>query len=574
MPEETNDGAARHADMEVPDKKSSGDLEAFSFEEKMKSLPKLPQLSLKKPLAKKPEEPSSSAQAGNAAQPGGHAPIGIKPKHGTAPLSAPGRPEIGDDDGPLHGADGDEGDEGEEPKHDTVPLINAIHVKRPAQATAPRRQELERPMQLKPNAGKPPEEKGDPEEESEAQQAGKERLQAADMAGAKLKNALDGMTYIETEGEVQTRKLDFKSPLVLGGAIGGGILLVCIVLGAILFFALPSSSNSIPPPPVRTNSAQTALPAARLPQKVETPKANAPEELDPAEMAPAQNAPKKAAAPEKKGPATKESANAKAQEPQEEEPKAPPPPPDPIKDNAAFIAAAKAEALAKIKEGQAEQGLMGFGAKLKSKGIGGSAMANLIVPLAMMAPDPSYAVSCVDALLKDPAYLGKAKALALMNKLQYQGVLPQEAELGELENSPEARELKAIAALSRGDFDGVMLIDVPESEFPSFWKTFVDWRRDGLTWKDNAQALLKREEKEGHEAKAAAVKLWLGTMKIEEARELADALPAPEAALLRLICAERYKKDGNNISAKILFLKALHPTPNPYKKMVVKLREN
>jgi hypothetical protein len=147
--------------MEVPVQEILRRLGGLLLREKMKSLPKLPQLSLKKPLAKKPEEPSSSAQPENAAQPGGHAPIGIKPKHGTAPLSAPGRRRSATTTDRFTARTATRATRAGA-QHDTVPLINAIHVKRPAQATAPRRQELERPMQLKPNAGKPPRRKATP----------------------------------------------------------------------------------------------------------------------------------------------------------------------------------------------------------------------------------------------------------------------------------------------------------------------------------------------------------------------------------------------------------------------------
>lgn len=238
------------------------------------------------------------------------------------------------------------------------------------------------------------------------------------------------------------------------------------------------------------------------------------------------------------------------------------------------ISEAKALAYEKMKSSDPEQAVLDLNDTLKKLGLRGAKLAVNVVKAAQTLPDPAFSQICLDAMAKDPSCAMQWSLYRLRHKMLYDGELPAAHELDSLPGNAAGRELRMISLIAIGDYDKALQTPVPNDEAPDFWKTFLQWRQNLGDWQPDAQKLAFKESSCGNSGKCIAARLWLGSVKYEDARTLSASLPNQEAPILRLMLAEYSKKTGNAIASQIMYTKALNAKPNLYKRMIEHLRDN
>lgn len=133
-------------------------------------------------------------------------------------------------------------------------------------------------------------------------------------------------------------------------------------------------------------------------------------------------------------------------------------------------------------------------------------------------------------------------------------------------DDPDVKRLQLIHILNTEKAENVLAL--PESDNPNvnFWKCFIRWRDNLGDWRSLAERLSGKASQPTVFAIAGA--LWLDKITIPQAKRL-GALLNPEAyPLLHFIIAEKYRKAGEKIKAKIHYIKALKNERSVYHGLV------
>lgn len=107
-------------------------------------------------------------------------------------------------------------------------------------------------------------------------------------------------------------------------------------------------------------------------------------------------------------------------------------------------------------------------------------------------------------------------------------------------------DLHVVALLAEGKEKNVLMIRVPPSEFPDFWKVFLLWKNDSEDWKEHAAQLHEKNSgKGGDPLKKIASELWLGAKSPEALLKEVFLVGPDQFPLFCFFLSEYYRKNSN-----------------------------
>lgn len=187
-----------------------------------------------------------------------------------------------------------------------------------------------------------------------------------------------------------------------------------------------------------------------------------------------------------------------------------------------------------------------------------------LVVIAQELPDPSGSRKCLDFMENFPSLRDDLRYYSLRHKMLYGKVSSDD-----FDNYPrKAKELYFIYLLSSGRDNEAMLVPVASDDFPEFWKVFINWYTEDKSLANLAPRLIQKYS-QTNKVYSMIASLWLGKIKIEEAREFLKSLPpGQDEALCSFLLAEYYKKQKLRAPANVMYQKALRNKPNLYTDLI------
>lgn len=215
-------------------------------------------------------------------------------------------------------------------------------------------------------------------------------------------------------------------------------------------------------------------------------------------------------------------------------------------------------ALIKLHLGKGEKAIDEYENFLKKVKVRDSERALKVINLVQKLSNPAMAEKYLEDIKQDPKLQEQYRFQELKTKFIY-GKVSEEDFSGTYPKS--AREYHILYLLSNGKSREVLLMTTPPEEFPDFWKVFLCWEEGIASWEQNAELLISKNKK--HDPLSVIAALWLGKITPDEVRKMVDSFHPDSESLLYFMIAEKYKKDGNTIKAKVCYLKALADKLNP-----------
>lgn len=219
---------------------------------------------------------------------------------------------------------------------------------------------------------------------------------------------------------------------------------------------------------------------------------------------------------------------------------------------------------AKIYSGDYSVVLRTYNEWLKSQGVSESLALLKLVAVAQELPDPAGSQKCLNFMDNIPELREDYRYYSLRHKMLYGKLSPDD-----FDNYPrKAKELYFIYLLSSGRDNEAMLVPVSSDDFPEFWKVFLNWYSDDKSLASLAPRLIQKYS-QTNKTYAVIASLWLGKIKVEEAREFLKNLPpGQDEALFSFLMAEYYKKQKLRAPANVMYQKALRNKPNLYTDLI------
>jgi tetratricopeptide (TPR) repeat protein len=227
---------------------------------------------------------------------------------------------------------------------------------------------------------------------------------------------------------------------------------------------------------------------------------------------------------------------------------------------------ARLAAYSKAYSGDIDTAIKKYNDFLEKKKMGPSERALALIPLAQMRKTPEMSSDLLKILEKDSKFYNEYRCFYLRHKAIYSHISASDFSQWE---SEKTRLYRIIGLLAKGETKKVLLLPVPPSEFPDFWKTFIGWRENNKHWRRNAVKLYQKDIKGRGRVKSIAAGLWLGRVTPEKALKTLNSLNPEDDPVLYFVLAEYWRKAGNKTRQKEFYEKAVKLKGNPYRGVII-----
>lgn len=222
--------------------------------------------------------------------------------------------------------------------------------------------------------------------------------------------------------------------------------------------------------------------------------------------------------------------------------------------------------MCKIKSGHIEEGYNDYRKYFQENlHLPASKTAEKLITLAQLLPSSKRAEECLSEMGKNPELKKKYDLEKIRTNFIYGELTDADFASG---YAGETREYYILYLLSKGRSKEVLMLKTPPSDFPEFWKVFLCWRDNLPSWSENAELLRKKNNDSKNPIYRIITSIWQNKLSPEEARGMANRIPAESEALFYFILAEKYRKDKNLIKAKICYTKAKNDKQNPFYRVI------
>jgi len=226
-------------------------------------------------------------------------------------------------------------------------------------------------------------------------------------------------------------------------------------------------------------------------------------------------------------------------------------------------------AIAKIRSTKSDLALIEYSKFLDARNFNEEFKLRELLLVSQYLPTDSMALKYLDLMKKFPSMKKFMDIELIKTKLLYD-TLSESDFTGR--SGREIKQYYIIFLLGKGEVNKVMMLPTLKSEFPDFWKVFICWRKQIISWRKNSKLLiLKNPDNKTYEL---ASLLWQNEISIRDVEKQIQNIEYGKRPLVYFMIAERYKKNGNRIKASIFYHTAMGFEPLNIYKGVIKFFKN